>query len=132
MPASAIFILDLKGKVVISRNYRGDVPMSTIDKFSRHLLEDEEAQMKPVFTDDGYTFMYVRHTNLYLVAVTKRNANAIVVLNFLYRLVDIFEEYFNEFVEESLRDNFVITYELLDEVMDFGYPQISEPKILKE
>jgi len=27
MTASAVFILDLKGKVIISRNYRGDVPM---------------------------------------------------------------------------------------------------------
>ncbi len=27
--------------------------------------------------------------------------------------------------EESLRDNFVIAYELLDEVCDFGYPQVS-------
>jgi len=27
MVASAVFILDLKGKVIISRNYRGDVPM---------------------------------------------------------------------------------------------------------
>ena len=34
--------------------------------------------------------------------------------------------------EESLRDNFVIAYELLDEVMDFGYPQFTEAKILAE
>ena len=34
--------------------------------------------------------------------------------------------------EESLRDNFVIAYELLDEVMDFGYPQFTEAKILSE
>lgn len=34
--------------------------------------------------------------------------------------------------EESIRDNFVITYELMDEMMDFGYPQISEAKILRE
>jgi AP-1 complex subunit mu len=31
-----------------------------------------------------------------------------------------------------LRDNFVIIYELLDEMMDFGYPQLTETKILKE
>ncbi len=37
-----------------------------------------------------------------------------------------------EFEEESLRDNFVIVYELLDEVMDFGYPQFTEAKILTE
>ena len=42
------------------------------------------------------------------------------------------EEYFGELEEESIRDNFVITYELLDEVMDFGYPQISDTNILKE
>ena len=30
--ASAIYILDLKGKVLISRNYRGDMPLNIIDK----------------------------------------------------------------------------------------------------
>ena len=34
--------------------------------------------------------------------------------------------------EESIRDNFVVIYELLDEVMDFGWPQVTETKILKE
>lgn len=32
--------------------------------------------------------------------------------------------------EESIKDNFVILYELLDEVMDFGYPQTTDLKIL--
>lgn len=34
--------------------------------------------------------------------------------------------------EESIRDNFVIVYELLDEMLDNGYPQSTEYKILKE
>jgi len=44
----------------------------------------------------------------------------------------VFVEYFKELEEESIRDNFVITYELLDEMIDFGYPQITQSKILKE
>ena len=40
--------------------------------------------------------------------------------------------YFKELEEESIRDNFVIIYELLDEMMDHGYPQTTEPKILHE
>lgn len=44
----------------------------------------------------------------------------------------VLKEYFNEVVEESIRDNFVITYELLDEVMDFGYPQVVDARLLKE
>ncbi len=34
--------------------------------------------------------------------------------------------------EESIRDNFVLIYELLDEFMDFGYPQITETKVLQK
>lgn len=34
--------------------------------------------------------------------------------------------------EVSLRDNFFIVYELLDEMMDFGYPQFTEAMILSE
>ena len=44
----------------------------------------------------------------------------------------VFEEYFKELEEESIRDNFIIIYELLDEMMDFGYPQTTEAKILQE
>lgn len=66
------------------------------------------------------------------MAVSQRNTNALVVLNFLYQMVEVFEDYFKELCEESVKDNFVITYELLDEMMDFGYPQTTEPKVLKE
>lgn len=43
-----------------------------------------------------------------------------------------FTDYFKEVEEESIRDNFVIVYELLDEFMDFGYPQTTDPKVLQE
>ena len=49
-----------------------------------------------------------------------------------YLLHQVFGEYFTELEEESIRDNFVIIYELLDEIMDFGYPQTTESKILQE
>jgi AP-1 complex subunit mu len=48
------------------------------------------------------------------------------------KLFKVFCEYFNELEEESIRDNFVIIYELLDEFMDFGYPQTTDSKILQE
>jgi hypothetical protein len=37
MVCSAVFIMDLKGKILISRNYRGDIPMSVSEKFTKHL-----------------------------------------------------------------------------------------------
>ena len=50
----------------------------------------------------------------------------------MYKLQEILIEYFKNLEEESIRDNFVLVYELLDEIMDHGYPQTTEAKILKE
>jgi len=132
MSVSALFILDAKGKIIISRDYRGDVRVSCVDRFVQRLVEEEEANVRPVFEEDGINYIYVKHNNVYLLAVTRRNADAALVLLFLHTLIRVLEEYFNNLEEESIRDNFVITYELLDEMMDFGYPQTTEPQLLKQ
>jgi len=132
MSASAVFVMDLKGKVIISRDYRGDIPMNIADKFAKIIQNSEEDDLKPVMTESEITFLTVKHNNIYLMAVSQRNTNALVVLNFLYQMVEVLENYFNELCEESIKDNFVIMYELLDEMMDFGYPQTTESKVLKE
>ena len=40
--ASLVAILDLKGKSLIQRSYRDDVPPTYVDKFLPHLFEMEE------------------------------------------------------------------------------------------
>jgi len=133
MSASVVYLLDVKGKVLICRNYRGDIDMSTIDKFMPLLMEmEEECITSPVIQHGNVTFIFIKYNNLYLVATTKKNANVALVFQFLHRIVQVFCEYFKELEEESIRDNFVIIYELLDELMDFGYPQTTDSKILQE
>lgn len=84
--------------------------------------------------DSSYCLLCLLSTEyLYLVlALSKRNTNAAEVIIFLHRLSSVLVEYFKELEEESIRDNFVIIYELMDEMMDFGYPQTTESKILQE
>jgi AP-1 complex subunit mu len=67
-----------------------------------------------------------------VLALSKRNSNAAEIIIFLHRLTQVLIEYFKELEEESIRDNFVIIYELMDEMMDFGFPQTTESKILQE
>ncbi|CDW78452.1 mu1 adaptin [Stylonychia lemnae] len=129
---SAIYFLDQKGKIIISRDYRGEVGSNITEKFQRKVLELDDRLVKPVFTEKDITYMWIRVNNIYIVAVAKGNPNVALVFSFLYRMQEVFTDYFKELEDESLRDNFVITYELLDEMMDHGYPQITEVKILKE
>ena len=132
MSSSAVFITDLRGKPLIHRNYRGNIPLSITDEFQRILVEQEEAELNPIIIDKGVTFAFVQHNDLYLLSVTKQNANVMLILNFLHKIVNVFTEYFEELEQESIRDNFVLIYELLDEMSDFGYPQHTDSKSLKQ
>ena len=155
--ASLIAVLDLKGKPLIQRSYRDDVNPAYIERFLPLVLEIEEdgQQVTPCFTNNGVNYMHIRHSNLYsgfwkwflswtmywlylrliyiqVLALSRRNTNATEIIIFLHRFVSVLIEYFKELEEESIRDNFVIIYELMDEMMDFGFPQTTESKILQE
>lgn len=46
--------------------------------------------------------------------MTKSNVNAALVFEFCYRLINIGRSYFGKLDEESVKNNFVLIYELLD------------------
>lgn len=129
---SAIFIIDMKGKVIINRNYRGEVNMNLTDVFYNCVIDQEDNLIKPIFHVNGLTYCWVNHNNIYILAVTRRNSNAALIITFIYKLIQVLKDYFKVLEEESIKDNFVITYELLDEMIDNGFPQLSEVKILRE
>lgn len=133
MACSAIYILDMKGKVLLSRNYRGDIENNVIDKFIGLINDSEDdGVLTPLITIPEATFAYIKHNNLYIVATLRKNSNVAMLFTLLHKICSVMEDYFKEMEEESIRDNFVICYELLDELIDFGYPQTTDGKILQE
>src|SRR5271169_3032306 len=128
---SGIFIFNQKGEVLISRLYRHDLKRSIADVFRIQVLSSTDIR-SPITTLGSTTFFHVKRENIYIVAVTKVNANAALVFEFLHRLVDgIGRSYFGKMDEEGVKNNFVLIYELLDEILDFGYPQNSDIDALK-
>ena len=52
-------------------------------------------------------------------------------LELINRIAKVFKDYCGVLTEESIRKNFILLYELLDEMMDFGYPQSTSTEVLK-
>ncbi|EAS03891.2 clathrin adapter protein AP-1, mu subunit (macronuclear) [Tetrahymena thermophila SB210] len=130
---SGIFILNNKGRVIIQRVYRADLQVHVIETFNKKLVEFDEFNQKPIVQDEfGNTYIYRNHNNLTFLIITRRNTNVMMVFAFLYQFIEVLVHYFKELEEESVRDNFVVIYELLDEVLDNGYPQITDCKNLSE
>lgn len=103
---------------------------SAADAFRSQVIGAKKTGV-PIIYLDKCSFMYTRQGDVYIVAVTKQNANPALVFQFIYKMVDVFKAYFGgAFDEESCRQNFVLIYELLDECCDHGYPQITAINIL--
>lgn len=133
--ASCIYFCDSKGRSILSRRYRDDISPSAIEKFPTLLVDSEQESnvIPPCLTHNGIQYLFIQHNDIYVLTMTRSlSVNVAQVFAFLYKLVDVLAEYVKTVEEESIRDNFVIIYELLDEMMDYGIPQITETKMLKQ
>ena len=106
MACSAIYFLDMKGKVLMNRNYRGDIENNVIDKFigwcSWCLLfaevddllglvsdmEDDD-NASPLIKTEECTFAYIKHSNVYIVATTRKNSNIVMLFTLLHRICQV-------------------------------------------
>lgn len=110
---SGILIFNQKGENLIFRAFRNDCRPRLADVFRIQVISNAQVR-SPILTLGSTTFSHVKHENIYLVAITKSNANAALVFEFLYRLIALGRGYFVKFDEEAVKNNFVLVYELLD------------------
>lgn len=59
------------------------------------------------------------------------NAHIVVWCQLLSTIAKVFKDYCGTLSEEAIRKNFILLYELLDEMMDYGYPQVTQTENLK-
>ncbi|KAG1679636.1 hypothetical protein FOA52_006153 [Chlamydomonas sp. UWO 241] len=134
---ASCYFFNLRGDILIERRYRDDsITREIAEQFRTEILNSSNAVaasiQTPVRTLGDVTFMYLRHSDIYIVCLAKGNPNVMLAFKFMTSLVSLFKSYFEgEFNEKNIQNNFVLMYELMDEVMDFGLPQITEPTTLK-
>ena len=235
---SAVFIVNLRGDVLIERQYRSDVTRQNINAFKTDILNGHRKSVKkasstsktsstrryssnavdvqslpPVRVVGRVKFMFIRVANVYVCAATKLNVNVSMCFAFLKSAIGTFQvrkeciqkrdffriprtlpvkggvlllcvsfcaggrvreelyaasvfffhachaflsirilfryarraatdaafsflilsqSYFGKVNENNIRANFVLIYELFDEMCDNGYPQITSANTLKE
>ena len=146
-----LFIVNLRGDVLLTRAYREDIERHVVDAFRSQILNPRAAEARASAArarggrrgrgkDDGFateapmrkigsvTYMMKRHRDVYVVGIARgANAerNAMAGFTFLSHVVRLCHQYFGSCDENSIRGNFVLLYELLDEICDDGYPQIT-------
>ena len=85
----------------------------------------------PCFNVDGINYVYVRKNGMYFACTSKYNLSPALALSLLTRLAKVIKDYCGELSEDAIRKNFALIYELLNETLDFGYPQFTSTETLK-
>lgn len=154
-----LFLLSPTGEVLIERHFRGVVtPRSVCDTFwdraslsvnhhgglstTTSLLFGGEGShydsVTPVMeipTGDDQGTLYVisiLRDGLSYLAVCPAEVSPLLILELLHRMADILVEYFGPPADESsIKENFSTVYQLLEEMVDYGWPLTTEPNALK-
>ena len=132
MSISQLFILSRRGDSIIYRDFRRDIKKSNDIFFHNVNFIKEEEVAPPLFNIDGINFIYVKTDDLYIVISTLDNASPNYYLEVLDRIIKVIKDHIGELNEETIRKNFVLIYEIIDEMIDFGYPQLSDTEQVKE
>ncbi|KAI8429751.1 hypothetical protein MSG28_000300 [Choristoneura fumiferana] len=107
----SLFIINPSGDVFLEKHWRSVIPRSVCDYY----LEAQRASpndVPPVLAAPHHYLISIQRGGVALVAVCKQEVAPLFVIEFLHRVVD--------------------TFQLLDEMLDNGFPLATESNILKE
>ncbi|KAK6202694.1 Mu homology domain-containing protein [Scheffersomyces amazonensis] len=157
---SALFVYDNKGDILVSKIYKNGVKRNISDVFRIQVITSSNQASKsgtnvstnynksPVLTLGSTSFIYIRSGKVWLCAITRSNQDCSVVFEFLYKLESLLKlillgtnninngsnsnSNLYQLNEELLSNNFVMINEILDEIVEFGYPTDMELNHLKQ
>ncbi|KAF4015903.1 hypothetical protein G4228_007201 [Cervus hanglu yarkandensis] len=129
---SQFFILSSKGDPLIYKDFRGDSGGRDVaELFYRKLTGLPGDESPVVMHHDDRHFIHIRHSGLYLVATTSENISPFSLLELLSRLATLLGDYCGSLGEATISRNVALVYELLDEVLDYGYVQTTSTEVLR-
>uniref|UniRef100_UPI00358E1100 AP-3 complex subunit mu-2-like n=1 Tax=Myxine glutinosa TaxID=7769 RepID=UPI00358E1100 len=157
----SLFLLDAAGDVFLEKHWKSPLSRSLCDyyleaKSSAFSQSSRDASGKgeqgtttgggaetqtvdaaqrlvpPVLATPHHFLVSAERGRVALVAAVREEVPPLFVIEFLHRVADTFQDYFGEVSDTVLKDQVVLVYELLEEMLDNGFPLATESNILHE
>lgn len=129
----SIFLISPLGDVFLERHWKKILTRNVLDVFYEAQAKSSSPDdLPPVISGGTFYLIHIFKHNIYFVAVLGGECPPLFVIEFLHRMTNIFTEYLHECTEQKIREKIVLIYEILDEMVDNGFPQATEPNLLKE
>eukprot|EP00035_Acanthoeca_spectabilis_P020497 m.433235 g.433235 ORF g.433235 m.433235 type:complete len:417 (-) comp17547_c0_seq1:141-1391(-) len=131
---NTLYIVTASGDVMVEKHYRSVLSRGVLDPFfAAHTKAMSPEEVEPAQTSGKFTLINIYRENIFIVAVVSSDVSPLFIFEFLHRCIDVFLEYFGKTLGESVIRKYTVTvYQLLEEMLDNGYPLATEPNILRE
>lgn len=94
--------------------------------------QGDSTKLPPVIASPTHYIFHIVRDGIIFLACAQVEMPPLMAIEFLCRAADVLSDYLGGLDEDIIKDNFVIVYELLDEMIDNGFPLTTEPNILRE
>eukprot|EP01084_Bolivina_argentea_P150619 263014_1 len=142
----SLFLMTNSGEVLIEKHWRGVTTRAVCDFFwdeiNHRIGLENKSDMPPILqcpsggggdltSDRSCVLVHVQQEGLFVIAVVKFEVPPLLTLEFLHRVCAILREYLGKVNETAIKDNFSLVYQLLEEMVDYGFPLTTEPNALR-
>lgn len=131
---SSLFFLNSYGEVLIEKQFREKIPRNVLEDYwstYMHPLRSLE-EAASVVQYSRYAFIHILREGVVMLGVTTREIPPMMTIEILSMIHRKLAYYLKEMTEERLKENFSLVYQLLEELIDNGYPLTTEYHLLQE
>ncbi|KAF9779540.1 clathrin adaptor mu subunit [Thelephora terrestris] len=144
MSVDGIIILENSGRPIIQSGFRSTnatYPLLHIDTLNNALASSPQKEdVDPVLYVPGYisdgkhsACCHVKCGDVRILAPIRGDVDPLFAFAFIHTFVEILQDYFGTLSAATLRDNFDVVYQLLEETLDsIGYPNTTSPNQLRD
>ncbi|KAH8878221.1 AP-3 complex subunit mu-1 [Schistosoma japonicum] len=128
----SLFIINQSSEICLEKHWTKNISKAVCDTFFDAVTKYAAGDVPPVLETPSNSLIHILRNNLYFLAVCANEISPLLVIEFLDCVNSIIEDYFGLATETSVKENVVLIYEILDEMLDGGFPLATESNILKE
>ncbi|XP_034041205.1 AP-3 complex subunit mu-1-like [Thalassophryne amazonica] len=129
----SLFLINPSGDIFLEKHWKSVIGRSVCDYFLevKEKAVDPE-NVPPVLQTPHHYLISIYRGKIFFLSVVQTEVPPLFVIEFLHRVADTFQDYFGDCSENIIKENVVTVYELLEEMLDNGFPLATESNVLKE
>ena len=131
LEASQLFILSPRGDRLLWKDFRQEIKQHTDEIFFRKYRSWDEgkitgrhgtADCPPIFEhNDIYYVHIVKNQMIFVMTSSEKSAIVSALIEALHRFARILKDFIGVLNEETLKQNIILAYEVLDEFIQYGF-----------